>query len=1006
MKKGGGSLLNLIVFSLLFSIVLTPFISAPFGFDNLNLPSLRPIDKTFIGNFSFDGLCINGGVEIRNGTICGQRLEILNITNLNVTKQNLTITNILNVLGNVTAEIYFGERVRLVGTDKFTTLSVKNFNIVSQSLMEFFAPVSVSVDTGKVFSIKEEGSGFATAIFYSDGKYCIGGGSATRDVCLSRQGVNEFLISNDGIRGSADLNITGKLFLGSDILLSDEDFIVTNTSDGLDDQSIGIAGGGSLSNLRGSFVRVSGNEDTNTGKLFLTAGNIAGGIIRLSTGGSTRLDIDEVGNFTFDSGTFFIDSINNFLGKGTLRPLKDFHISSTVPTIRLSDSDAGSDQAVATLIEFYRGDNTNRVGFWGMASASNDVMVLATDYADGEISIRTGNNIERLNISSSGDFDFQSGDLITTGKISSNSLFVINTAPNLTFTDVTANAVNYSIKVDGDDMTISPDAQAIGQILNLDSQMTWMKNLANPVGTINLVDFSPTYATNNDFVTLINVEPTDTMTGTSTFTALKVDGTRTGTTTGTWLSSTFRVVNTLVSERATTTQWGGRIFESAYFIEINDVTSTGSAGFGFVDWSSFFSNPTFQVRGSSGVGTQGLMIGLFSGINIKELSSGTATLKEFRDFDIVASTKSGTPTFTTRNMINVADETNALNVNFINSVLSSGANKYFINHTGTAKSFFGGNVTIDAYVNVTENATFKKDVIIDGTLFGGSLVKIAGINITNNNFTFTDNLNSSLRFFLKNINSSENATTVISTRNDAGGSMSIGIGSSNFVLGDLIRPNMTALFSRARGEMAFINAFNTPFVWYNNPSDDNLLVNLIEVMRLTKDGLNVSGNITSTNVFIPQYHFAHTNETIKLNSANVWQNVTFTEEVTDIQQGISHTHSDNTNQTFTVSKSGIYKITYHYDLIDTSGSSTDINVAGRLVFVNGSEIAGSVFEIDILKKDIEVELVNTFLVSLIANEGVIFQFIADDVDVQISTHKDFGDNPESATIIIQKIANR
>ena len=110
---------------------------------------------------------------------------------------------------------------------------------------------------------------------------------------------NAIFNSNVGIGTNSPnekLVIVGKISVTDDVILSDEQFILTDTSDGSDDKSIGIAGGGSLSNIRGSFIRVSGNEDGNAGKLFLTAGNVVGGIIRMSTGGLTRLDITNAGD--------------------------------------------------------------------------------------------------------------------------------------------------------------------------------------------------------------------------------------------------------------------------------------------------------------------------------------------------------------------------------------------------------------------------------------------------------------------------------------------------------------------------------------------------------------------------------------------------------------------------------------------------------------------------------------------------------------------------------------
>ncbi len=111
-----------IIFIFLFLLVVTPVISSEiFGFDNPNLPKLvqelfggkpssfyMPNNKTVFGNFSFDGTCLNGGVEIKQGTICGQTLQVFNITNLNVTKQSLTITDNLTVQGNISADNFIG----------------------------------------------------------------------------------------------------------------------------------------------------------------------------------------------------------------------------------------------------------------------------------------------------------------------------------------------------------------------------------------------------------------------------------------------------------------------------------------------------------------------------------------------------------------------------------------------------------------------------------------------------------------------------------------------------------------------------------------------------------------------------------------------------------------------------------------------------------------------------------------------------------------------------------
>ena len=97
----------------------------------------------------------------------------------------------------------------------------------------------------------------------------------------------------------------------------------------------------------------------------------------------------------------FLANTGDNVGIGTSTPQRNLHVESGVPTIRLSDSNAGTNQAVATLIEFYRGNIANRVGFLGMASSSNDDLRLSTDYPAGQIKLATGSDITALTIDSS-----------------------------------------------------------------------------------------------------------------------------------------------------------------------------------------------------------------------------------------------------------------------------------------------------------------------------------------------------------------------------------------------------------------------------------------------------------------------------------------------------------------------------------------------------------------------------------------------------------------------------
>lgn len=169
--------------------------------------------------------------------------------------------------------------------------------------------------------------------------------------------------------------------------------------------------------------------------------------------------------------------------------------------------------------------------------------------------------------------------------------------------------------------------------------------------------------------------------------------------------------------------------------------------------------------------------------------------------------------------------------------------------------------------------------------------------------------------------------------------------------------------------------------------------------------LNVSGNITSNNVFIPQYIFSHTNRTIPVLGVDTWTNVSFDQEDSDVKKGISHTYNNNLNHTFTIMNAGVYEVSYNMDIEDTSVSASDIDVAVRMVNSTNDEILGSVFETDITKQGVEVELQHQFLMDCSVGDVLYFQFIAGDSDVQISTHGAYGDHPESASIVIKKVDN-
>jgi len=81
--------------------------------------------------------------------------------------------------------------------------------------------------------------------------------------------------------------------------------IKQTSSDGSDNRRTRIGGGGDVSQTRGAYIELAGNEHTNTGQLILNAGDISGGDIIFKTDNTTRLTIDDT------SGSVGINETSN-----------------------------------------------------------------------------------------------------------------------------------------------------------------------------------------------------------------------------------------------------------------------------------------------------------------------------------------------------------------------------------------------------------------------------------------------------------------------------------------------------------------------------------------------------------------------------------------------------------------------------------------------------------------------------------------------------------------------
>ena len=114
------------------------------------------------------------------------------------------------------------------------------------------------------------------------------------------------------------------------------------------------------------------------------------------------------------TGLYFDESEGKF-GIGNTAPQAELHISGIdgAPQVRLSDTDAVTDQAAVAYTEYWRGDATARIGWVGYGSAVNENFTIQNETSAGSFTVTT-DSTTALTIDSNQDTTL-SGDLTVTG---------------------------------------------------------------------------------------------------------------------------------------------------------------------------------------------------------------------------------------------------------------------------------------------------------------------------------------------------------------------------------------------------------------------------------------------------------------------------------------------------------------------------------------------------------------------------------------------------------------
>jgi len=365
------------------------------------------IDKNYsdLTEASIVGLDIDWdktGASTSNNTMYGIQLDMDNTTATNGINYmyGLHVTPTLTHAANAGSTFVYGALIDAQGGTNGSSLVTGcriaaqggDFNYGLQLDVEDGANnvdlrIESSADNGDYFQIQTTTHGATTITTVDDN-------ASAADLTFTVDGD----ISLDALAGAGTTTITSDLTVNGATILHSNAAAKLKVRDTTNDYQVTIAG-------EDTGPRIyfgdhdTGDDDYMTIGAFNSINNID----------TEARDFHLFGTNT-TTGFYFDESVGYF-GMGTDEPQTPLHIAGGAGRLRLSDSNATTNQAVVAYTEYYKGENDARIAWVGFGSVSNENYVINNQTATGSFAVMT-NNTTALVVDSSQN-TILSGNLIT-----------------------------------------------------------------------------------------------------------------------------------------------------------------------------------------------------------------------------------------------------------------------------------------------------------------------------------------------------------------------------------------------------------------------------------------------------------------------------------------------------------------------------------------------------------------------------------------------------------------